>query len=114
MTAFIARPPRFLCALCTWQSLELGGGLASSAHQWLLQRLGTVFARRAAVALGRIAAVALGRCVLRPWHLESLGTLVKRQAAWANGVADGGATGRRRALLRPAAEDTSALISQKT
>ena len=22
MIAFIARPPRFLCAVCTWQSLE--------------------------------------------------------------------------------------------
>jgi hypothetical protein len=22
MTAFIARPPRFLCGVCTWQSLE--------------------------------------------------------------------------------------------
>ena len=41
------------------------GGLASSAHEWLLQRLGAVTAQRG------IAAVALGRCVLRPWHLES-------------------------------------------
>jgi hypothetical protein len=54
-----------------------------------------------------IAADALGRCVLRPWHLESLGTLVTSQAAGANGVADGGAAGRRRALLCPAADDTS-------
>ncbi len=76
----------------------VGGGLASSAHEWLLQRPGAVIAQRG------IAAVALGRCVLRPWHLESLGTLVKRQTVWANGVADGGATGRRRALLRPAAD----------
>ena len=62
----------------------VGGGLASSAHELLLQRLGAVTAQRG------IAAVALGRCVLRPGHLVSLGTLVKRQAAWANGVADGG------------------------
>ena len=41
------------------------GSLASSAHEWLLQHLGTVVAQRV------IAAVALGRCVLRPWHLES-------------------------------------------
>ena len=79
----------------------VGGGLASRAHEWLLQRLGAVIAQRGT------AAVTLGRCVLRPWHLESLGTLVKREAAWANGVADGGATGRRRALLRPAADATS-------
>ena len=45
---------------------------------------------------------------LRPWHLESLGNLVKREAAWANGVADGGAERRRRALLRPAADVTPA------
>ena len=77
----------------------VGGGLASSAHEWLLQRLG------AAIAQCGIAAFALGRCVLRPWHLVSLGTLVKRQAAWAKGVADGGATGRRRALLRPVADE---------
>jgi hypothetical protein len=51
-----------------------GGGLASIAHEWLLQSLGAVIAQRG------IAAVALGRCVLRPWHLESLGTLVKCQA----------------------------------
>jgi hypothetical protein len=37
----------------------------------------------------------------------SLGTLVKRQAAWANKLADRGATGRRRALLRPASDHTS-------
>ena len=43
----------------------VGGSLASSAHEWLLQRLGAV------VAPCGIAAVALGRCVLRPWHLES-------------------------------------------
>ena len=66
----------------------IGGGLASSAHELLLQRLAAVIAQHG------IAAVALGRCVLRPWHLESLGTLVKRQAAWANGVANGGGTGR--------------------
>ena len=72
----------------------VGGCLASSAHGWLLQRLGAVAAQR--------------RCVLRPWHLESLGNLVKREAAWANGVADGGAERRRRALLRPAADVTPA------
>jgi hypothetical protein len=38
----------------------VGGGLASSAHEWLLQRLGAVAAQRG------IAADALGRCVLRP------------------------------------------------
>ena len=80
----------------------VGGCLASSAHGWLLQRLGAVAAQRG------IAADALGRCVLRPWHLESLGNLVKREAAWANGVADGGAERRRRALLRPAADVTPA------
>ena len=65
----------------------VGGGLASSAHEWLVQRMGAVTARRG------IAAVALGRCVLRPWHLVSLGSLVllvKRQAARANGLADEG------------------------
>jgi len=71
----------------------VGGGLASSAHEWLVQHLGAVTAQRG------IAAVALGRCVLRPGHLVSLGTLVKRQAAWANGVADGRATGRQGPML---------------
>jgi hypothetical protein len=76
MTAFIARPPRFLCQCVHLTVLgAVGGGLASSAQEWLLQRLGAVIAQRG------IAADALGRCVLRPWHLESLGTLVKRQAA---------------------------------
>jgi hypothetical protein len=50
------------------------GGLASSAHEWLLQRLAAVIAQRG------IAAVAFGRCVLRPWHLVPLLALVKRQA----------------------------------
>jgi hypothetical protein len=41
----------------------VGGGLASSAHEWLLS---------AVIAQQRgIAAVALARCVLRPWHLVS-------------------------------------------
>ena len=61
----------------------VGGGLASSAHEWLLQHLAAVIAQRG------IDAVALARCVLRPGHLVPLGTLVKRQAPWANGVADG-------------------------
>jgi len=43
----------------------VGGSLASSAHEWLLHRLGAVVAQRG------IAAVALGRRVLRPWHLKS-------------------------------------------
>ena len=55
----------------------VGGSLASSAHEWLLQRLGAVVAQRG------IAAVALGRCVLRPWHLESASA---RAAARAAGV----------------------------
>ena len=87
MIAFIARPTRFLCCVHLAVLGAVGGGLASSAHEWLLQRLGALIAQRG------IAAVALCRCGLRPWHLESLGTLVKRQAAWANGVADGRATG---------------------
>ena len=62
MTAFIAMPPVF-CDLAVLGAV--GGGLASSAHEWLLQRLGAVIAQRG------IAAVALGRCVLLPWHLES-------------------------------------------
>ncbi len=56
-------PPVF-CDLAVLGAV--GGGLASSAHEWLLQRLGAVTAQRG------IAAVALGRCVLLPWHLESL------------------------------------------
>ena len=95
MTAFIAMPFFFMCCVHLAVLGAVGGGLASSAHEWLLQRLGALIAQRG------IAAVALCRCGLRPWHLESLGTLVKRQAVWANGFADGGATGRRRALLRP-------------
>ena len=87
----------------------VGGGLASSAHEWLRQRPGAVIAQRG------ITVVALGRCVLRPWHLVSLGTLVQRQSAGANGVADGGAERRRRALLRPAADDArSSSPLQKT
>ena len=54
-------PPVF-CDLAVLGAV--GGGLASSAHEWLLQRLGAVTAQRG------IAAVALGRCVLRPWHLD--------------------------------------------
>ena len=38
----------------------VGGGLASSARKWLLERLGAVIAQRG------IAADALGRCVLSP------------------------------------------------
>jgi len=65
MTAFIARQPRFLVSGVHLAVLgAVGGGLASSAHEWLLQRLGAVAAQRG------IAADALGRCVLRPWHLE--------------------------------------------
>ena len=45
------------------------GGLASSAHERLLQRLAAVIAQRGIAALARF--------VLRPWHLESLDTLVK-------------------------------------
>jgi hypothetical protein len=75
--------PFSVCCLHLAVPRAVGGGLASSAHELLLQRLGAVPAQRG------IAAVALGRCVLRPWHLVSLGTLVKRQAAWANGFADG-------------------------
>ena len=66
------------CSVCCVHLAVLGavgGCLASSAHEWLLHRLG------AAVAQRGIAAVALGRCVLRPWHLESLGTLVTSQAS---------------------------------
>ena len=47
----------------------VGGGLASSAHEWLLQRLAAVIAQRG-------IAVALAPRVLRPVHL---GTLVKNQ-----------------------------------
>jgi hypothetical protein len=36
----------------------VGGGLASSAHEWLLQHLGAATAQRG-----------IARCVLRPWHL---------------------------------------------
>jgi hypothetical protein len=64
----------------------VGGCLASSAHEWLLQRLAAV------ITLLGIAAVALGRCVLRLWHLVSL-ALAKLQALWDKGVADGGADG---------------------
>jgi len=39
----------------------VGGGLASSAHEWLLQRLAAVIAERGIAAA---AAVALARCVL--------------------------------------------------
>jgi hypothetical protein len=46
--------------------------LASSAHEWLLQRLAAVIAQRG-------IAVALARCVLRPWHLVPQGTLVNGQ-----------------------------------
>ena len=38
----------------------VGGGLASSAHEWLLQRLGAVIAQRGIAALGRCAASARG------------------------------------------------------
>ena len=67
MAAFIARPPRFLCAVFHLAVLgSVGGGLASSAHEWLLQRLGAVTAQRG------IAAVALARCVIRPGHIFNL------------------------------------------
>jgi hypothetical protein len=64
MTAFIAMPFFFMCCVHLAVLGAVGGGLASSAHEWLLQRLGAVIAQRG------IAAVALGRCVLRRWHLE--------------------------------------------
>ena len=76
----------------------VGGGLALIAHEWLLHSFGAVITQCGIAA----ATVTLGSCVLCPWHLESLGTLVKSQAVWANGVAEGGATGRCRAQLRPA------------
>jgi hypothetical protein len=60
-------PPFSVCCV-SWQSLEqIGGGLASSAHEWLLQRFAAVTAQRGIADVG-------------PWHLVSLGTLVKRQA----------------------------------
>ena len=42
----------------------IGGGLASGAHEWLLQHLAAVITQRG-------IAVAVGSCVLRPWHLVS-------------------------------------------
>ena len=64
MTSFIARPPLFHVWCVNLAVLgTVGGGLASSAHEWLLQRLGAVIAQRGIAALGR--------CVLRPWHLAS-------------------------------------------
>ena len=59
----VVRAPFSMCCVPVLGAVD--GGLASSAHEWLLQRLGAVIAQRG------IAAVALGRCVLRPWHLES-------------------------------------------
>jgi hypothetical protein len=65
MTAFIAKAaPCSVCCVHLAVLGAVGGGLASSAHEWLLQRLGAVAAQRG------IVADALGRCVLRPWHLE--------------------------------------------
>ena len=43
---------------------RIGGGLASSAYEWLLQRLAAVIAQRG------IASIGLARC-LRRWHLLS-------------------------------------------
>jgi hypothetical protein len=49
------------CVCCVRLAVlgAVGGDLASSAHEWPLQRLGAFFAKRC------IATVALGRCVLR-------------------------------------------------
>ena len=55
------------CSVCCVHLAVLGtvgGGLASSAHEWLLQRLEAVAAQRG------IAADALGRCVLRHYLVQ--------------------------------------------
>ena len=70
----------------------VGGGLALSAHGWLLQRLAIVMAQRG-------IAVALARCVLRPGHLVPLGNLVKPRGPTELPTGEG----RRRAPLRPPA-----------
>jgi hypothetical protein len=69
MIAFYCKAaPLSVCCVQLAVLGAVGGCLASSAHEWLLQRPGADIAQRG------IAAVALSRCVLRPWHLESLGT----------------------------------------
>jgi hypothetical protein len=52
MTAFIARQPFSVCCVHLAVLGTVGGGLASSAHEWLLQRLGEVVAQFC-FALGR-------------------------------------------------------------
>jgi hypothetical protein len=69
-----ARVPVFVCAFhypfsvcCVHLAVlgTVGDGLASSEHEWLLQRLAAVIAQRGIFAVAR--------CVLRSWHLVSLG-----------------------------------------
>jgi len=62
MTALFEDRPVF-CALCVHLAVlgAVGGGLASSAHEWLLQRLAAVIAQRGIAALG-----------LRPDHFTLL------------------------------------------
>ena len=74
--------PFSVCSVCCVHLAILGtvsGGLASSAHEWLLQHL-QQFSHSVALLLSLSAAAF---SVLGIW---SVGTLVKRQAAWANGV----------------------------
>jgi hypothetical protein len=74
----------------------VGGGLALSAHKWLLQRLAIVMAQRG-------IAVALARCVLRPGHLVPLGNLSTNLVKPRGPTELPTGEGRRRAPLRPPA-----------
>jgi hypothetical protein len=67
----------FECALAVFGAV--GGGLASRAHECLLQCLGAVIAQRGIAALAH--------CVPRPWHLVSLVTLVQAfRTLWTESV----------------------------
>ena len=71
--------------------LSGGGGLASSTHEWLLQRHSHPCSTcRRAWHCSRTRPRRP-----RPGHLVSLGTLVMRQSPSVNVVADGGSTARR-------------------
>ena len=75
---FIARRPVF-CVL-TWQSLEqvaVGGGLALSAHEWLLQRLGAAIAQHD-MLLSLCGLYDHGKGVFNPLSLASLAAACER------------------------------------
>jgi hypothetical protein len=62
MSLYCKALPFSVCSVHLAVLGAVGGGLASSAHEWLLQHLGAVIAQRGIAALGL--------CLLLPFHLS--------------------------------------------